>query len=411
MCHYTIIRCCDCGRNLDDITLRTCEQKDKGFCFKGKTNDGIVDTDGTHEIICPTGRPCPFIAFFDIDNNFRQVSRLHDIQELLAVCSTCSPRGQVSQRATDLGGFLFHLEFNTINFLSNPRRICLGRHVVDYCRYKTCKNTNCGDCERTGSCGHHGPLEDFKDYDENQDSMHPWLVQYSRFLDEADQQPRLIRCKTMHFATPLQEPQPVTPPGPCSDTTTNKAISEYAQDPAATAYPTPPASSPKSGPTPQLSATPPVPAAGSPKQVVFHSIVPESDNSDLLRSAESSSEILPSESSRLVAESSTFSQRFGTIPNQEQDLLGTGGVFGGTDVPTLSTADDLGDADWSGLFMGPLPLQETGGFETELAPAADQKRKRAGDVWTSIPRFGSKFAVPGNKPAMHHPFTISGALT
>jgi hypothetical protein len=212
MCHYTIRRCGECGRYCE-VTPQVCDKHHyeqdypsvRGFCYANKTNDGTRYPEGGHEVICESRVPFPFVAFHYPNDTFHSISVLHPVQELLALCSICSPEGAITRRAADLGGFLFHLEFGLDDIWSRPRRVPLGRYVVDYCKDKACHKAGCEKCEETGNCGHHGSLNQFKHYDEYQPSMYPLLLKHCEFLEEADLFEHRIR--STYLAPALPSPQ------------------------------------------------------------------------------------------------------------------------------------------------------------------------------------------------------------
>ena len=229
------------------------------FCNEDKTNGGFLDYAGIHEIICWTGVPFPFIEFRYVDGTFYSISALHKVQELLALCTRCEPN---NPRAKDLGGFLFHLKFDERNIWAKPQRECLGRYVVDYCRDKTCQKARCHECEQRGQCEHHGSLEDFKDYKENERTMKPLHMRHTSFLDGADLHQRQIRVIYLPFAAPQQQQQqqqPILVLGQPAAVTSPSVMSESAQTPATDADLTPFSIIPESTMVPQQSAylTPP----------------------------------------------------------------------------------------------------------------------------------------------------------
>jgi hypothetical protein len=211
MCHYTIRRCCQCGIYLEVIP-KICTQNKNGFCSKDRTNDGHVDDFGINEVMCITNVPLPFIACHYSDGNVHGIYALHKVQELLALCPSCSLGQSMGQRTIDLGGFLFHLDFEKGPW-ERPLRICQGRYTVGHCQDKKCHQAKCEDCELTGTCGHHDLLQDFKPFVDYRQSMSSLLMMHTWFLDEPDKHHRSIRKIYSEFPTP----QPESPPAlvPC----------------------------------------------------------------------------------------------------------------------------------------------------------------------------------------------------
>ena len=227
MCHYTIRRCCQCGSYLE-VTPKLCMQNINGFCGKDRTNDGRIDNFGIDEVMCMTNVPLPFIAYLYSDGNVHGIYALHKVQELLALCPSCSSGRVMGRRAMDLGGFLFYLNFERGPW-EKPLRVCQGRYVVGYCQDKKCRKAKCKDCELTGTCGHHGPLQDFKLFADYRQSMSSLLTRHTGFLDEPDKYHRSIRRIYSEFPTPQPEPPPALIPSPPESMTFTETISESAQ--------------------------------------------------------------------------------------------------------------------------------------------------------------------------------------
>jgi hypothetical protein len=227
MCHYTIRRCCQCGSYLEVIP-KLCMQNNNGFCAKDKTNDGHIDDFGIDEVMCMTNVPLPFIAYLYSDGSVHGIYALHKVQELLALCPSCSSGRVMGRRAMDLGGFLFHLDFERGPW-EKPLRVCQGRYVVGYCQDKKCHKAKCKDCELTGTCGHHGPLQDFKLFVDYRQSMSSLLAMHTCFLDEPDKYHRSIRRIYSDFPTPQPEPPPALIPSPFEPMASTETISESAQ--------------------------------------------------------------------------------------------------------------------------------------------------------------------------------------
>jgi hypothetical protein len=203
-------------------------QNINGFCGKDKTNDGRIDDFGTDEVMCMTNIPLPFIAYLYSDGNVHGIYALHKVQELLALCPSCSSGRVMGRRAMDLGGFLFYLDFEKGPW-EKPLRVCQGRYVVGYCQDKKCHKAKCKDCELTGTCGHHGPLQDFKLFADYRQSMSSLLTRHAWFLDEPDKYHRSIRRIYSEFPTPQPEPPPAPIPGPPESMASTETISEFAQ--------------------------------------------------------------------------------------------------------------------------------------------------------------------------------------
>lgn len=203
MCHYTISRCgqCGCYREVVPSTCKNYSKKDQatpGVCAKYQTNDGFVDSHGIPAVICESLVPFPFIRTCYHDGTLHSIAELHQVQELVTLCSSCSPQGHVTPRAADLGGFLFHLKFDVNDMWAKPQRDCLGRYSADYCRNKKCRTAGCVNCEQTGTCGHHGALRKFKPYMDYRPSMFPLLMQHRSFLEGPDFVP--IQIRTLYLA-------------------------------------------------------------------------------------------------------------------------------------------------------------------------------------------------------------------
>jgi hypothetical protein len=229
MCHYTIRRCCQCGSYLEVIP-KICTYNKNGFCSKDRTNDGYVDDSGINEVMCTTNVPLthvpfPFIACLYSDGNVQGIYALHKVQELLALCPSCSPSQSMGQRTMDLGGFLFHLDFERGPW-ERPLRICQGRYTVGHCQDKKCHQAKCEDCELTGTCGHHGPLQDFKPFADYRQSMSSLLMMHTWFLDEPDKYQRNIRKTYPEFPTPQPEPSPALIPRPPELMVSSETISD-----------------------------------------------------------------------------------------------------------------------------------------------------------------------------------------
>jgi hypothetical protein len=224
MCHYTIRRCCECGSYLEVIP-RICTQNKNGFCSKDRTNDGHIDDFGINEVMCTTNVPLPFIACLYSDGNLHGIYALHKVQELLALCPSCSLGQFTSQRTIDLGGFLFHLDFGKGPW-ERPLRVCQGRYAVGECHDKRCGKAKFKDCQPTGMCGHHRLLRDFKPFIDYNQSMSSLLVMHAWFLDEPDIFPRSIRRIYSEFPTPQPESSPAPIPCPPEPTASTETISK-----------------------------------------------------------------------------------------------------------------------------------------------------------------------------------------
>jgi hypothetical protein len=231
----------------------------RGFCYANKTNDGTSYPEGGHEVICESLVPFPFVAIHYPDDTFHSISALHPVQELLALCSICSPEGFITRRAADLGGFLFQLEFNVNDIWSTPRRVPVGRYVVDCCKYKACHKAGCENCEETGNCGHHGSLNRFKHYEEYQPSMYRLLLKHCDFLEGADLFEHRIRKVYLAPALPSPQSQFAQFSRTIADTARFSDLSYSAQDATTSTDLTSPISSPESMMTLQQPAplTPP----------------------------------------------------------------------------------------------------------------------------------------------------------
>jgi hypothetical protein len=208
MCYYTISRCGQCGC-YREVVLSTCTNYRKidpatpGVCAEHQTNDGFVDPRGVSAVICESQVPLPFVRICHRDGALHSLAPLHQVQELLTLCSRRPPQGHVTPRAADLGGFLFHLKFDANDLWAQPRRDGLGRYSADSCRRKPCCTAACVNCAETGTCGHHGPLREFKPYVDYRLSMLPLLMQHRRFLEEPDLVPIQIRTLYLGPALPL----------------------------------------------------------------------------------------------------------------------------------------------------------------------------------------------------------------
>lgn len=227
MCHYTIRRCCQCGSYLEVIP-KICTQNKNGFCSKDRTNDGHIDDCGVNEVMCTANVPLPFIACLYSDGNVHGIYALHKVQELLALCPSCSLGQFMGQRTIDLGGFLFHLDFERGPW-ERPLRVCQGRYTVGHCQDKKCHQAKCTDCELTGTCGHHGPLQDFKPFVDYRQSMSSLLMMHTWFLDEPDKCHRSIRKIYSEFPTPQPELPPALIPCPPELMASIETISGSAQ--------------------------------------------------------------------------------------------------------------------------------------------------------------------------------------
>jgi hypothetical protein len=128
----------------------------------------------------------------------------------------------------DLGGFLFHSDFEKGPW-EKPVRVCQGRYAVGYCQDKKCHKAKCKDCELMGTCGHHGPLQDFKLFVDYRQSMSSLLRLHTWFLDEPDKYHRSIRRIYSEFPTPQPEPRLALTPGPPESMASTETISESAQ--------------------------------------------------------------------------------------------------------------------------------------------------------------------------------------
>jgi hypothetical protein len=209
MCHYTISRCgqCGCYREVVPSTCKNYSKKDQatpGVCAEYQTNDGFADSNGVPAVICQSLVPFPFVCTCYDDGTLHSIVQLHQVQELLSLCSSCSPQGHVTSRAADLGGFLFHLKFDVNSMWAKPQRDCLGRYSADYCKNKKCRTAGCVNCEEMGACGHHGALREFKPYIDYRPSMFPLLMQHRSFLEEPDFVP--VQIRTLYLGPAFPKP-------------------------------------------------------------------------------------------------------------------------------------------------------------------------------------------------------------
>ena len=127
------------------------------------------------------------------------------------------------------------MKFDATDLRVQPQRNCLGRYSADSCRRKPCRTAACVNCAETGTCGHHGPLREFKPYVDYRLSMLPLLMQHRRFLEEPDLVPIQIRTLYLGPAS-LLIPSPHLPssesPSAAAAAATTPLVANAASGPA-----------------------------------------------------------------------------------------------------------------------------------------------------------------------------------